>query len=125
MPIVVLQKQHYHVHCTYHAYMYNVQYSIKIYMSIKRSVVSHHFQHHKITLFRNEFFNSPRPLYMDRFVFLVLVLTLNFSAAILGVIFMPSDFPSFLLAVFLINLLAYFAYYVLMKFINGEVGPFI
>lgn len=58
---------------------------------------------------------------MDRFVFLVLVVTLNFAAAILGVVFQPGDFPSFLLAVFLINLLAYFAYYVIMKFIHGEV----
>jgi flagellar biogenesis protein FliO len=48
--------------------------------------------------------------------------TLNFAAAILGVVFNPTDFPSFLLAVFLINLLAYFAYYVIMKFIHGEVN---
>lgn len=70
--------------------------------------------------FRTDFFTSPKPLYMDRFVFLVLVVTLNFAAAVLGVVFIPSDFPSFLLAVFLINLLAYFAYYVIMKFIHGE-----
>ena len=61
---------------------------------------------------------------MDRFVFLVLVVTLNFAAAILGVVFQPGDFPSFLLAVFLINLLAYFAYYVIMKFIHSEVAYF-
>ncbi|XP_063679472.1 SID1 transmembrane family member 1-like isoform X2 [Bolinopsis microptera] len=70
--------------------------------------------------FRTDFFTSPKPLYMDRFVFLVLVVTLNFAAAILGVVFQPGDFPSFLLAVFLINLLAYFAYYVIMKFIHSE-----
>eukprot|EP00116_Pleurobrachia_bachei_P008060 sb/3468322/ len=70
--------------------------------------------------FRTDFISSPKPLYMDRFIFLVLVVTLNFAAAVLGVVFMPSDFPSFLLAVFLINLLAYFAYYVIMKFIHGE-----
>ena len=64
---------------------------------------------------------SPRPLYMDRFVFLILVLTLNFAAAISGVVFQPGDFPSFLLAVFLINLMAYFSYYVIMKFIHAEV----
>ena len=74
--------------------------------------------------FRTDFFTSPKPLYMDRFVFLVLVVTLNFAAAILGVVFQPGDFPSFLLAVFLINLLAYFAYYVIMKFIHSEVAYF-
>lgn len=70
--------------------------------------------------FRTDFVTSPRPLYMDRFVFLILVLTLNFAAAICGVVFQPGDFPSFLLAVFLINLMAYFSYYVIMKFIHAE-----
>ena len=96
----------------------------RFHSSTLHSVQLHsNFPHsHFTSLFcRTDFFTSPKPLYMDRFVFLILVVTLNFAAAILGVVFQPLDFPSFLLAVFLINLLAYFAYYVIMKFIHGEV----
>lgn len=70
--------------------------------------------------FRNDLRSSLKPMYIDRFIYLVLVVTLNFVAAILGVVFTPSDFPSFLLAVFLLNLMVYFIYYLIMKFIHGE-----
>lgn len=78
-------------------------------------------QPYKHTNLRNDLRSSLKPMYIDRFVYLVLVVTLNFVAAILGVVFTPSDFPSFLLAVFLLNLMVYLIYYLIMKFIHGEV----
>ena len=36
-------------------------------------------------------------------------------SAIYGIVKQPSDFASFLLAIFIVNLLMYFAFYIIMK----------
>ena len=38
-----------------------------------------------------------------------------FSSAILGLLSLPKDFATYLLAIFIINLLMYFAFYIIMK----------
>ena len=61
-----------------------------------------------------------RPAYPDRLVFLLLGLLLNGAFLGLGLARQPADFDTFLLTVFISNLLAYVVYYLLMKLRHGE-----
>uniref|UniRef100_UPI00358F2CC3 SID1 transmembrane family member 2-like isoform X2 n=1 Tax=Myxine glutinosa TaxID=7769 RepID=UPI00358F2CC3 len=61
-----------------------------------------------------------RPLYMDRFILLVIGNIFNWSYAIAGLLIRPRDFDSYLLGIFMSNLLLYSAFYIIMKIRSGE-----
>ena len=56
-----------------------------------------------------------RPMYCDRMVLLLLGNAANWGLALYGMIWTPSDFASYLLIIFLTNLLLYIAFYIIMK----------
>ncbi|KAB7506706.1 SID1 transmembrane family member 1 [Armadillidium nasatum] len=61
-----------------------------------------------------------RPMYLDRMVLLLIANAANWSLAIFGVITTPKDFASYLLVIFLTNLLLYTGFYIIMKLRHGE-----
>ncbi|XP_053311271.1 SID1 transmembrane family member 1 [Spea bombifrons] len=61
-----------------------------------------------------------RPMYMDRMVLLVLGNVVNWSFAIFGLVYRPRDFASYLLGIFICNLLLYLAFYIIMKIRSSE-----
>lgn len=61
-----------------------------------------------------------RPMYCDRMVLLLLGNAANWGLAIYGMVSTPSDFASYLLIIFLTNLLLYIAFYIIMKLRHGE-----
>ncbi|XP_066555248.1 SID1 transmembrane family member 1 isoform X2 [Amia ocellicauda] len=61
-----------------------------------------------------------RPMYMDRMVLLILGNLVNWSFAICGLILKPRDFASYLLGIFICNLLLYLAFYIIMKLRSSE-----
>ncbi|KAF4020759.1 hypothetical protein G4228_012321 [Cervus hanglu yarkandensis] len=56
-----------------------------------------------------------RPLYMDRMVLLIVGNLVNWSFALFGLINRPRDFASYMLGIFICNLLLYLAFYIIMK----------
>ncbi|KAI4548404.1 hypothetical protein MG293_000734 [Ovis ammon polii] len=56
-----------------------------------------------------------RPLYMDRMVLLIVGNLVNWSFALFGLIYRPRDFASYMLGIFICNLLLYLAFYIIMK----------
>ncbi|CAH6792359.1 Sidt1 [Phodopus roborovskii] len=56
-----------------------------------------------------------RPLYMDRMVLLIVGNLVNWSFAFFGLIYRPRDFASYMLGIFICNLLLYLAFYIIMK----------
>lgn len=69
---------------------------------------------------RQNCFTCPRPVYKDRFIFLVLGNSINWSIAVFGAVKKPGDFASYLLAIFIGNLMFYTIYYTIMKIRNKE-----
>ncbi|XP_075927449.1 SID1 transmembrane family member 2-like isoform X1 [Petromyzon marinus] len=61
-----------------------------------------------------------RPMHMDRLILLLLGNAFNWSYAIWGMVYRPRDFDSYLLAIFMSNLLLYSAFYIIMKIRSGE-----
>ncbi|KAL4823693.1 hypothetical protein H8958_007025 [Nasalis larvatus] len=61
-----------------------------------------------------------RPLYMDRMVLLVVGNLINWSFAVFGLIHRPRDFASYMLGIFICNLLLYLAFYIIMKLRSSE-----
>ncbi|XP_065733032.1 SID1 transmembrane family member 1 isoform X5 [Phocoena phocoena] len=61
-----------------------------------------------------------RPLYMDRMVLLIVGNLVNWSFALFGLIYRPRDFASYMLGIFICNLLLYLAFYVIMKLRSSE-----
>ncbi|KAL4678189.1 hypothetical protein H8959_020863 [Pygathrix nigripes] len=61
-----------------------------------------------------------RPLYMDRMVLLVVGNLVNWSFAVFGLIHRPRDFASYMLGIFICNLLLYLAFYIIMKLRSSE-----
>ncbi|XP_046576282.1 SID1 transmembrane family member 1-like [Haliotis rubra] len=61
-----------------------------------------------------------RPTYRDRFFLLLVGNAINWAFAIYGAIQQPADFASYLLAIFIGNLLLYCLFYILMKLLSGE-----
>ncbi|XP_053153719.1 SID1 transmembrane family member 1 isoform X2 [Hemicordylus capensis] len=61
-----------------------------------------------------------RPMYMDRMVLLVVGNLVNWSFAIFGLVYRPKDFASYMLGIFICNLLLYLAFYVIMKLRSSE-----
>ncbi|XP_033641444.1 SID1 transmembrane family member 1-like isoform X1 [Asterias rubens] len=71
-------------------------------------------------ILRTECSKSAKPLYLDRMIVLITGNAVNWSIMIYGLAKMPRDFNSFLLAIFLVNLLLYLAFYIIMKVRSGE-----
>ncbi|XP_062984981.1 SID1 transmembrane family member 1 isoform X2 [Elgaria multicarinata webbii] len=61
-----------------------------------------------------------RPMYVDRMILLVAGNLVNWSFAIFGLVYRPKDFASYMLGIFICNLLLYLAFYVIMKLRNAE-----
>ncbi|XP_023976045.1 SID1 transmembrane family member 1 isoform X4 [Physeter macrocephalus] len=61
-----------------------------------------------------------RPLYMDRMVLLIVGNLVNWSFALFGLIYRPRDFASYMLGIFICNLLLYLAFYIIMKLRSSE-----
>ncbi|XP_035299326.1 SID1 transmembrane family member 1 isoform X4 [Cricetulus griseus] len=61
-----------------------------------------------------------RPLYMDRMVLLIVGNLVNWSFAFFGLIYRPRDFASYMLGIFICNLLLYLAFYIIMKLRSSE-----
>ncbi|KAF5923964.1 hypothetical protein HPG69_010395 [Diceros bicornis minor] len=61
-----------------------------------------------------------RPLYMDRMVLLVVGNLVNGSFALFGLIYRPRDFASYMLGIFICNLLLYLTFYIIMKLRSAE-----
>ncbi|XP_037772501.1 SID1 transmembrane family member 1-like [Penaeus monodon] len=61
-----------------------------------------------------------RPMYCDRMVLLLLGNAANWGLAIYGMVSTPKDFASYLLIIFLTNLLLYIAFYIIMKLRHRE-----
>lgn len=61
-----------------------------------------------------------RPMYMDRMALLVICFLGNLGLAVYGLIEQPHDFASFVLAIFIMNLLLYTMFYIIIKLRHGE-----
>ncbi|XP_045358037.1 SID1 transmembrane family member 1 isoform X3 [Leopardus geoffroyi] len=61
-----------------------------------------------------------RPLYTDRMVLLIVGNLVNWSFALFGLIYRPRDFASYMLGIFICNLLLYLAFYIIMKLRSSE-----
>uniref|UniRef100_A0A803YSB8 SID1 transmembrane family member 1 n=1 Tax=Meleagris gallopavo TaxID=9103 RepID=A0A803YSB8_MELGA len=61
-----------------------------------------------------------RPMYMDRMVLLIVGNLVNWSFAIFGLVYRPRDFASYILGIFICNLLLYLAFYIIMKIRSSE-----
>ncbi|XP_044107337.1 SID1 transmembrane family member 1 isoform X2 [Neovison vison] len=61
-----------------------------------------------------------RPLYMDRMVLLIVGNLVNWSFALFGLVYRPRDFASYILGIFICNLLLYLAFYIIMKLRSSE-----
>ncbi|XP_062474468.1 SID1 transmembrane family member 1 isoform X7 [Pezoporus occidentalis] len=61
-----------------------------------------------------------RPMYMDRMVLLIVGNLVNWSFAIFGLVYRPRDFASYILGIFICNLLLYLAFYIIMKVKGGS-----
>ncbi|VDM32470.1 unnamed protein product [Hydatigera taeniaeformis] len=66
-------------------------------------------------LMRSDGINCLTPMYMERMVLLLVANCVNIGIAVFGLFTRPRDFSSFLLSIFLINLLMYYFFYVIMK----------
>ncbi|XP_029434327.1 SID1 transmembrane family member 1 isoform X4 [Rhinatrema bivittatum] len=60
------------------------------------------------------------PMYMDRMVLLIVGNLVNWSFAIFGLVYRPRDFASYMLGIFICNLLLYLAFYIIMKLRSSE-----
>lgn len=61
-----------------------------------------------------------RPMYKDRMILLVVANAVNCSLSLYGVLKKPQDFASFLLTIFMVNLMLYVSFYIIMKIRHGE-----
>ncbi|XP_053561794.1 SID1 transmembrane family member 1 isoform X2 [Bombina bombina] len=61
-----------------------------------------------------------RPIYMDRMILLIVGNLVNWFFAIFGLVYRPRDFASYLLGIFICNLLLYLAFYIIMKLRSSE-----
>ncbi|XP_018427572.1 PREDICTED: SID1 transmembrane family member 1 isoform X2 [Nanorana parkeri] len=60
------------------------------------------------------------PMYMDRMILLVVGNIVNWFFAIFGLVYRPRDFASYILGIFICNLLLYLAFYIIMKLRSAE-----
>ncbi|XP_015268384.1 PREDICTED: SID1 transmembrane family member 1 [Gekko japonicus] len=78
------------------------------------------FQRAFMVLYTDCIQQCSRPMYMDRMVLLIVGNLVNWSFAIFGLVYRPKDFASYLLGIFICNLLLYLAFYVIMKLRSSE-----
>uniref|UniRef100_A0A8C4PZZ4 SID1 transmembrane family member 2 n=1 Tax=Eptatretus burgeri TaxID=7764 RepID=A0A8C4PZZ4_EPTBU len=78
------------------------------------------FKHIAIVFYNDCIRRCTRPLHMDRLILLVIGNIFNWSYAIVGFGIRPRDFDSYLLGIFMSNLLLYSAFYIIMKIRSGE-----
>ncbi|KAL8612263.1 hypothetical protein ACOMHN_038175 [Nucella lapillus] len=71
-------------------------------------------------IIRSECFRCVKPIYVNRFFMLLVGNLINWAFALYGAIQHPSDFASFLLAIFIGNLLLYLLFYIIMKLLSKE-----
>ncbi|CAH1264015.1 SIDT1 [Branchiostoma lanceolatum] len=76
--------------------------------------------HRMYLLIRTDCLQCSKPMYWDRFVLLLVGNIINWSLALFGAVAQPDDFASFMLAIFIINFLLYFVFYIVMKLRSGE-----
>ncbi|GAB1300293.1 SID1 transmembrane family member 1 [Apodemus speciosus] len=79
------------------------------------------FRRAAVVLYTDCIQQCSRPLYMDRMVLLVVGNLVNWSFnAFFGLIYRPRDFASYMLGIFICNLLLYLAFYIIMKLRSSE-----
>ncbi|XP_038609606.1 SID1 transmembrane family member 1 [Tachyglossus aculeatus] len=66
------------------------------------------------------FHQCSRPMYTDRMVLLIVGNLANWSLALFGLMSRPRDFASYMLGIFICNLLLYLAFYITMKLRSAE-----
>ncbi|CDS42037.1 SID1 transmembrane family [Echinococcus multilocularis] len=66
-------------------------------------------------LMRSDGIHCLTPMYMERMLLLLVANCVNIGIAAFGLFTRPRDFSSFLLSIFMINLLMYYFFYVIMK----------
>ena len=59
-------------------------------------------------------------MYVDRMFLLVIGILTNVGLAVYGLMERPPDFASFMLAIFITNLMLYTSFYIIMKLRHGE-----
>ncbi len=59
-------------------------------------------------------------MYVDRMFLLVIGILTNVGLAVYGLLERPPDFASFMLAIFITNLMLYTTFYIIMKLRHGE-----
>ncbi|KAM9173514.1 SID1 transmembrane family member 1 isoform 1-T1 [Pangshura tecta] len=78
------------------------------------------FRRAVMVLYTDCFQQCSRPMYMDRMVLLVVGNLVNWSFAVFGLVYRPRDFASYMLGIFICNLLLYLAFYIIMKLRSSE-----
>uniref|UniRef100_A0A8C3XLJ5 SID1 transmembrane family member 1 n=1 Tax=Chelydra serpentina TaxID=8475 RepID=A0A8C3XLJ5_CHESE len=73
-----------------------------------------------MVLYTDCFQQCSRPMYMDRMVLLIVGNLVNWSFAVFGLVYRPRDFASYMLGIFICNLLLYLAFYIIMKLRSSE-----
>nr|BAH22348.1 SID-1 related B [Schistosoma japonicum] len=71
-------------------------------------------------LIRTDGIGCFRPTYLERMLLLLIANLVNFTLAGYGIVKRPRDFSTFLLSIFMINLLMYTFFYVIMKLRHRE-----
>ncbi|XP_046440866.1 SID1 transmembrane family member 1-like isoform X2 [Daphnia pulex] len=75
-------------------------------------------------VFWNDFQAGPsnwfRPMYVDRMFLLVIGILTNVGLSVYGLMERPPDFASYMLAIFITNLMLYTTFYIIMKLRHGE-----
>ncbi|XP_071487185.1 SID1 transmembrane family member 1-like [Diadema antillarum] len=69
---------------------------------------------------KSDIFTCAKPVYKTRLALLSVGLVVNSALSILGLVTQPLDFASFLLAIMIVNMLLYLAFYFIMKLICRE-----
>lgn len=59
-------------------------------------------------------------MYVDRMFLLIIGILTNVGLAVYGLIERPPDFASYVLAIFITNLMLYTTFYIIMKLRHGE-----
>ncbi|XP_074070632.1 SID1 transmembrane family member 1 isoform X1 [Macrotis lagotis] len=78
------------------------------------------FRRIAMVLYTDCFHQCSRPMYMDRMVLLIVGNLVNWSFALFGLVYRPRDFASYMLGIFICNLLLYLAFYIIMKLRSSE-----
>ncbi|BHF66959.1 RNA transmembrane transporter activity [Sparganum proliferum] len=71
-------------------------------------------------LIRSDGIHCLAPMYVERMLLLLVANCVNIGIASFGLFTRPKDFSSFLLSIFMINLLMYYCFYIIMKLRHRE-----